>query len=131
MPRSDAIVLAADTVVWCDASAAMGKPEHAAEAAAFLQRLAGATHHVTTAWALGGRVDLEVHEQTTRVTMRTLADDEIATYVAGGEWHDKAGGYAIQGAAAAFVTRIEGSYTAVVGLPLAEVVARLRELGVQ
>ncbi|MBC8071989.1 MAG: Maf family protein, partial [Deltaproteobacteria bacterium] len=122
--------LAADTVVWCDASAAMGKPEHPAEAAAFLARLSGATHQVTTAWALAGRVALEVHEQTTQVTMRALAADEIAAYVEGGEWQDKAGGYAIQGAAAAFVTRIEGSYTAVVGLPLAEVVARLRELGV-
>lgn len=128
-PRRDAIVLAADTVVWRDESeGSLGKPVDAAEAAEFLARLAGATHSVTTAWALAGCVAGEAHEVTTRVTMRALADDEIAGYVASDEWRDKAGGYAIQGRAAGFVTRIDGSYTNVVGLPLAEVVARLRTL---
>jgi septum formation protein len=125
--RDDAIVLAADTVVWCD-EASLGKPIDEAEAAAFLGALAGRDHHVTTAWALAGRVAAELHESTTRVTMRALAPDEIAAYVASGEWRDKAGGYAIQGGAAGFVARIDGSYTNVVGLPLAEVVVRLRAL---
>jgi septum formation protein len=128
-PRADAIVLAADTVVWQDAhGGSLGKPDDAAQAAQFLRRLAGGTHRVTTAWALAGRVANELHESTTLVTMRALAPDELAAYVAGGEWRDKAGGYAIQGAAAAFVAHIEGSYTNVVGLPLAEVVERLRAL---
>ncbi len=127
--RRDALVLAADTIVWqSEADGTLGKPAHADEAAQFLRQLAGHTHRVTTAWALGGAIADELHESTTLVSMRALDEAEVAEYVAGGEWRDKAGGYAIQGHAAAFVTRIEGSYTNVVGLPLAEVVARLREL---
>jgi septum formation protein len=66
---------------------------------------------------------------TTRVTFRALAPEEIARYVATGEGRDKAGSYAVQGRAAAFVSRIEGSYTAVVGLPVCEVAVALRRLG--
>ena len=84
---------------------------------------------MTTAWALGmpdGRV--EVHEETTTVWMRPLDPHELRSYLLIDEWKDKAGGYAIQGRAASWVTRIEGSYTNVVGLPVAQVVGRLRGL---
>lgn len=67
---------------------------------------------------------------TTEVEFRQLTSDEIARYVAGDEWRDKAGGYAIQGDAAGFVRRISGSYTNVVGLPLAEVVEDLMAAGI-
>lgn len=128
----DAIVLGSDTVVWCDDDlAVLGKAVDAAEARAMLRRLAGGVHLVTTAFALTGAVPTEVHDVTTRVWMRALDDAEQAAYLASDEWRDKAGAYGIQGIAAAFVTRIEGSYTAVVGLPLAEVVVRLAELGVR
>jgi septum formation protein len=128
----DAIVLGADTVVWCeDDLGVLGKAADVAEARAMLRRLAGGVHLVTTAFALTGAVPTEVHEITTRVWMRSLEDAEQDAYLASDEWRDKAGAYGIQGIAAAFVTRIEGSYTAVVGLPLAEVVVRLGELGVR
>jgi septum formation protein len=75
-------------------------------------------------------VSSEVHDETTTVVFRALAPRDIEAYLATGEWTDKAGAYGIQGAAAGFVARIVGSYTNVVGLPLAQVVERLRELGV-
>jgi len=128
--NAGAIVLAADTVVWIDERTALGKAGDRNEAAAFLRTLAGREHAVTTAWALAGTIAGEVHDETTTVCFRALAPAEIAAYLATEEWTDKAGAYGIQGAAASFVTRIVGSYTNVVGLPLAQVVARLRELGV-
>jgi septum formation protein len=128
--RTDAIVLAADTVVWTDELSVLGKPADRGEAEAFLAALSGREHAVTTAWALAGAVAAEVHDERTTVEFRTLAPVDIAAYLATGEWTDKAGAYGIQGAAASFVARIAGSYTNVVGLPLAQVVARLREHGV-
>lgn len=130
----DALVLGADTVVWPDGAAgggALGKPADAAEARTMLRALSGRVHNVTTAFALTGAIPCEVHDVTTRVWMRDVGDDELDAYLAGDEWCDKAGGYGIQGVAAGFVTRIEGSYTAVVGLPLCEVIVRLRALGVR
>ena len=120
--------LAADTVVWLPPSGPpIGKPRDADEARAVIRRLTeGAPHRVTTAWALAlsdGRI--EVHDETTMVWMRPLEPHELSAYVSGQEWRDKAGGYAIQGTAASWVTRIEGSYTNVVGLPVAQVMARL------
>jgi len=128
--RTDAIVLAADTVVWTDERTQLAKPADREEAATFLRALSGREHSVTTAWALAGAVPLEVHAETTRVWFRALAERDLAAYLATEEWTDKAGAYGIQGAAAGFVARIDGSYTNVVGLPLAQVVARLREIGV-
>ncbi|MBK8236608.1 MAG: septum formation protein Maf [Deltaproteobacteria bacterium] len=128
--RDDAIVLAADTVVWRAPTRPLGKPGSRDEAAQMLGELLGGWHHVTTAWALAGAVPCEVHEQTTRVAMRSLAPAELAAYLDRGDWRDKAGGYGIQSDAAAFVDAIEGSYTAVVGLPLSQVLARLVALGV-
>lgn len=126
----DAVILGADTVVWRSAAKEpLGKPADEHDARAMLRALAGGRHHVTTAFALTGACPCEVHDVTTDVWMRPLEDGELDAYLAGAEWRDKAGAYAIQGVAAGFVTRIDGSYTAVVGLPLAEVVVRLRALG--
>jgi len=128
---TDRIVLGADTIVWLsDPMRALGKPSDVDDARAMLRSLGGRMHHVTTAFALTGAVPSEVHDLTTDVWMRALPDAELDAYLAGDEWRDKAGAYGIQGLAAAFVTRIDGSYTAVVGLPLAEVIVRLRALGV-
>jgi septum formation protein len=120
-------LLAADTTVIID-GAILGKPADEAEARDMLQRLAGRRHEVTTAYRIvfkGREVERSV---TTIVAVRLLDPREVAAYVAGGEWRGKAGGYAVQGVAAAFVTELRGSLTNVVGLPLAEVVADLRAL---
>jgi septum formation protein len=95
-----------------------------------IERLAGATHEVSTRFVLGSRA-LVAHAQTvtTRVTFRSVDGDEASAYAATGEGRDKAGAYAVQGRAAAFIERIEGSYTGVVGLPLCEVVVALRQHG--
>lgn len=129
-----AVVLAADTTVWLEGQAEpIGKPADAAAAAAILARLSGRDHRVTSAFALADArgPTIRWHEEavTTTVWFRQLSPAEIEDHVAAGEWHDKAGGYAIQGRAAGLVRRIEGSYTAVVGLPLSEVLVALRGLG--
>jgi septum formation protein len=123
--------LAADTVVWLPQERVpIGKPHDEADARRVIRRLTeGPPHRVTTAWALAlpnGRI--EVHEETTTVWMRPLDPHELRSYLLIDEWRDKAGGYAVQGRAASWVTRIEGSYTNVVGLPVAQVVGRLRGL---
>jgi septum formation protein len=131
--RPGQAVLVADTIVVAPDGAILGKPSDEEESRAMLERLAGATHDVSTRFALaGGAHDLPAaHAQTvtTRVTFRALEGAELRDYAAGGEGKDKAGGYAVQGMAAAFVQRIEGSYTNVVGLPLCEVMVALRNLG--
>lgn len=116
----EAFVLASDTTVIVD-DAILGKPGDDAEGRALLARLSDRAHEVRTAIALGrsGHA-IEVRDVVTRVTFRAIGADEIARYVATGEGRDKAGGYGIQGLAGAFVTGIEGSYSNVVGLPLAE-----------
>jgi septum formation protein len=122
-------VVGADTEVVL-AQSIFGKPRDAQDAAAMLGRLAGRTHEVLTAVAVrvAERTDVEV--SVTRVTMRKLTAAEIERYVATGEPMDKAGAYAIQGRAAAFVTRMEGSYSGVMGLPLAETATLLARAGV-
>lgn len=120
-PRG-AIVLAADTLVVLD-GLALGKPGDDAEATAMLRRLAGRHHDVVTGIALCQDDDLVSDVATTRVWMTPMTDAEIAWYVASGEPRDKAGAYGIQGLASRFVSRIDGSYTNVVGLPV-ELVAR-------
>lgn len=120
-------LLAADTTVIVDGEI-LGKPGDENEALRMLERLAGRRHEVTTAYRIvhGGReVDRAV---TTVVAVRLLEPREVDAYIAGGEWRGKAGGYAVQGIAAAFVTELRGSWTNVVGLPLAEVLADLRAL---
>jgi septum formation protein len=130
-------ILVADTSV-LDGGVILGKPGDVREAEEMLSRLAGRTHEVWTAFAIGAcPTDAEpedlppasLHTTKTRVTFRALEADELRAYAASGEGSDKAGGYAIQGRAAAFVTRIEGSYANVVGLPIADVVVALRAHG--
>ncbi len=122
----DAPVLGADTVVVLD-GAILAKPADAAENQAMIERLAGRTHQVTTAVALarGGEL-LQELAVTTDVRFRTLGEGEARRYAATGEGLDKAGGYGIQGLGAALVSAIQGSYTNVVGLPLAETLELLR-----
>ncbi len=122
--------LAADTVVWLDDDPTpIGKPADGQACAQTLARLSTARgHRVTTAWALGRTPqDIELHTCTTSVWMRPLAPAELEAYLQTDAWRDKAGGYGIQAEAASWVTRIEGSYTNVVGLPVAQVIARLQE----
>ncbi len=129
------IVLAADTTVWTEPTRPpFGKPADRDEAAEILRALTRAgSHLVTTAFVLadtrGSAIVWHPQQVTTRVHMRPLADDELTAYLDTDDWRDKAGGYGIQSRAAGIVTAIEGSYTAVVGLPLAEVVLALRGLG--
>jgi septum formation protein len=125
-----AIILAADTTVVLDGEI-LGKPADVAEATAMLRRLRGGAHTVLTAIALLDTGDnrLITDLAVTRVTMRDYSDDEIAAYVASGDPFDKAGGYAIQHAGFQPVASIQGSYTNVVGLPLEQVAAGLRQLG--
>ena len=122
-------VLGADTTV-CIGREILGKPGDAAvpalEAARMLRLLSGRTHRVLTAVALVVGRRQQVVLSTSRVRFRHLTRDEIAAYVATGEPLDKAGGYAIQGAAAAFVSHLAGSYSGVMGLPLFETAQLLR-----
>jgi septum formation protein len=126
----DAYVLAADTTV-AIGNDVLGKPADDADALAMLQRLAGREHHVSTAVAIGRVGHGVVRESvvTTTVRFRDATTESLAAYVATGEGRDKAGGYAIQGIGSGFVLGIEGSYSNVVGLPVAETIAMLLELG--
>jgi septum formation protein len=126
---ADEVVLAADTEVVVD-GATLGKPRDRDDAAAMLQRLSGRTHQVLTGIAVRRGTQQASTVVRTDVTFRELSEPEIAWYVATGEPDDKAGAYAIQGAGAVLVERIEGSDTNVVGLPLSATVALLGEVGV-
>jgi len=122
-------VLAADTTVAL-ANEMLAKPADAADAARMMRLLAGTRHRVLTAVAVAheGRVEMRVSESL--VTFCPLDEARIDAYVASGEPFDKAGGYGIQGRAGAFVCRLEGSYSGVMGLPLFETAELLREFGV-
>jgi septum formation protein len=126
-------VLVADTIVVAPDGGLLGKPLDDDDARAMIARLAGATHDVSTHFAIASclRDEAPIHAQTvtTRVTFRALSAGEVREYVASGEGRDKAGSYAVQGNAAAFVERIEGSFTSVVGLPVCEVLVALRAIG--
>lgn len=124
----EALVLSADTVV-AVGRRLLEKPVDASETERFLRLLSGRNHRVFTAVAVArpGRTTHRCVE--TRVTFKRLSEPEISTYVAGGDWRGKAGGYGIQGPAAAFVTRIVGSHPAVMGLPLPETVDLLTGSG--
>jgi len=130
--RRDLWVLAADTTVTLE-GAILGKAESPEEAAKMLRWLSGRTHQVLTAFVLlGERDDKPVIREglvSTDVTMIDLDGATLADYVASGEWRGKAGAYAIQGIGAALVREVRGSVTNVIGLPVAEVVAALREVG--
>jgi septum formation protein len=134
-PSDPAGVLVADTIVVAPDGALLGKPRDDDDGRAMLERLAGATHEVSTRFVLAATSrdarPSPVHAQTvtTRVTFRALVPREIRAYVASGEGRDKAGSYAVQGIGAALVERIEGSFTGVVGLPICEVLVALRAIG--
>ncbi len=128
----DRWVLAADTTVTI-AGAILGKAESPEEAAAMLRALSGQTHQVLTAFVIvcGETAGPTLREEvvSTDVTMIELSERMLADYVASDEWRGKAGAYAIQGIAAAFVRSVHGSVTNVIGLPMAEVIAALHEVG--
>jgi septum formation protein len=125
----DAPVLAADTVVTLG-GAVLGKPGGQQKAAAMLKMISGRRHQVLTGVCLRIRESVWEFVETTNVYMRELADEEIDAYAATGEPLDKAGAYAIQGVGALFVTRVEGCYFNVVGLPLAGLFNLLKEAGI-
>lgn len=115
----DDIVLSADTTVALGRRI-LGKPEDAAEAAAFLFALSGRRHRVVTAIAVRRGTNVWERDVVTQVKMKSLSDAEVNAYLATDDWRGKAGGYAIQGPAGAFIPWISGSFSAVVGLPLSE-----------
>ncbi len=126
--KDDVVVLGADTVVVADGEV-LGKPASADDARAMLRKLSGTAHRVITGVALAapGAARRAVGHEVTRVFFRPLTEEEISAYVATGEPLDKAGAYAAQGRAARFVTRVEGCYFNVVGLPVALVDRLLKE----
>jgi septum formation protein len=123
------LVLCADTLVHLEGGEVLGKPSGRAEAVGMLTRLSGRTHQVATGVALarGGRIESGV--DVARVTFRALERAEIQAYVRSGEPLDKAGAYAIQGGARAFVEHLEGAEDTVIGLPVALVRELLGRLG--
>jgi septum formation protein len=121
-------VLAADTTVALGAEI-LGKPADRADAIRMLTLLSGTEHRVLTAVALQLDERVEIVVSDSRVTFATLEPDRIAAYAGSGEPFDKAGAYAIQGRAGAFVERLEGSYSGVMGLPLYETANLLRLFG--
>jgi septum formation protein len=123
-------VLAADTAVVLGAEL-FGKPADQSEGVAMLRSLAGRTHEVLTAVAVCSAAGLAAALSVSEVTFRALSDEECLRYWATGEPRGKAGGYAIQGLAATFVTRLAGSYSGVMGLPLAETATLLADAGVR
>ena len=122
-------VLAADTTIVFD-DQIIGKPEDEKHAMRILRALSGREHQVLTAVTLALREQVETQISVSSVWLRELTDAEIRRYVASGEALDKAGAYAIQGRAASFVVRIEGSYSGIMGLPLAETADLLQRFGI-
>ena len=135
--HSKGFVLGADTVVVVD-SEILGKPRDNADAARMLRLLSGRTHQVITGVCLLGRESGEnqkettfedVRSETTTVTMNTLSEEDIQSYVSSGEPRDKAGAYGIQGRASRWISRIDGDYFNVVGLPVSRVYRMMQEHG--
>lgn len=130
---ADAHVLGADTEVVldddADADQVLGKPRDAEEAAAMLRRLSGRTHRViSVVWLVSAARESQA-VSISEVTFATLDEATVAAYLATGEWQGKAGAYAIQGAAQAFITHLSGSHSGVMGLPLHETAQLLRADG--
>lgn len=124
----DDIILCADTTVALGRRI-LGKPRDAGEAAEFLTALGGRRHQVITAVAVRRGERIWARDSVSAVKMKRLSDVELNAYLASGEWQGKAGAYAIQGAAGAFIPWISGSFTGIVGLPLAETAALLVAAG--
>lgn len=125
----DAVVLGADTAVVLDGRI-LGKPQDRAEAVATLSALSAREHQVLTAVALASTTRVAARVVSSRVRFRRLTRAEIEAYWATGEPQDKAGSYGIQGLAAVFVSQLQGSYSAVVGLPLCETAELLAEFAI-
>lgn len=124
----DDIVLSADTTVALGRRI-MGKPASAAEAAEFLIALGGRRHKIITSVAVRRGDQVWQRDVVSQAQMKRLSDDELNFYLASDDWQGKAGGYAIQGPAGAFIPWISGSFTGIVGLPLAETAALLAAAG--
>ncbi|MEJ6479648.1 MAG: Maf family protein [Octadecabacter sp.] len=124
----DEVVLCADTTV-AMGRRILGKPADAGEAAAFLYALSGRRHRVITAVVVRRGDDIRTRDVVTTVQFKRLSDAEVNAYLATNDWDGKAGGYAIQGPAGAFIPWINGSFTGVVGLPLAETAGLLTAAG--
>lgn len=124
----DDIILCADTTVALGRRI-LGKPEDAGEAAQFLHALSGRRHQVITSVAVRRKDRNWTRDVVSQVKLKRLSDIEINAYLATGDWKGKAGGYAIQGPAGAFVPWISGSFTGIVGLPLAETAGLLQAAG--
>ncbi len=125
---ADDIVLCADTTV-AVGRRILGKPENAEDAASFLRLMSGRRHKVITAVAVKRGDTLWERDVVSTVRMKRLSDAELAAYLATGDWQGKAGGYGIQGPAGALIPWISGSFTGIVGLPLAETANLLRAAG--
>ena len=120
VPRNDdEIILCADTTVALGRRI-LGKPQDMGEAAGFLLALSGRRHRVITAIAVAAGDQVWQRDVVTTVRMKTLSNQELNAYLQSNDWQGKAGGYGIQGQAGAFIPWISGSFSAVVGLPLAE-----------
>ena len=124
----DTVVLCADTTVALGRRI-MGKPRDAGEAAEFLYALSGRRHKVITAVAVKRGTRTWLRDVQSTVAFKQLSDAEVNAYLASGDWQGKAGGYAIQGPAGAFIPWINGSYTGIVGLPLTETAGLLTAAG--
>jgi septum formation protein len=124
------VVLCADTTVALGRRI-LGKPRDREEARRFLELMSGRRHRVITAVAVRRDERLWQRDVVSSVRMKSLSQQEIESYLDSGDWKGKAGGYAIQGPAASFIPWISGSYSGIVGLPLAETVGLLRAAGVE
>lgn len=122
------LVLCADTTVALGRRI-LGKPANAGEAAEFLLALSGRRHRVITAIALRRGNNIWARDVVSQVRMKRLSDPELNSYLASNDWQGKAGGYAIQGPAGALIPWISGSFTGIVGLPLAETANMLQAAG--
>jgi septum formation protein len=122
-------VLGADTAV-VSKGKIFGKPESPAHAAEMLRALSGQAHQVLTAIAVAAERETRLRISTSTVKFRDISEREIRSYLALDEAHDKAGGYAIQGLAAIFITEIAGSYSGIMGLPLYETAQLLQDCGI-
>ncbi|MEM6481152.1 MAG: Maf family protein [Pseudomonadota bacterium] len=135
--KAEAVEAAPDDIVICaDTTVALGrrilgKPVDAAEGRTFLTSLSGRRHRVITSVAVRHGAQIWQRDVVSAVRMKRLSETEISQYIATDDWRGKAGGYAIQGPAAAFVPWIQGSYTGIVGLPLAETAALLQAAGLR
>lgn len=131
LPLSDdEALLTADTAV-AVGRRILGKPEDRGQAADFMRLMSGRRHRVLTAIALRHRDRTRLRLVETAVRMRPIDEGALQAYLDAGDWQGKAGGYAIQGAAAAFIPWIQGSFSAVVGLPLAETATLLASIGIR